>query len=207
MAETRRLLLILAGGLALIGLTGAAAPGPDLSEQKSLGNPKARVEVVEYASASCPHCARFATEVFPAFKKKYIDTGKVHFTFREVLTNPAPVAAAGFLIARCAGPGKYFTTLDGVFRSQKQWYEGGDVRQSLLQVAESQGLSEAQFNACVSDEAALKALNERVEKFTARDKVDATPTFFVNGKRLQPGVNEIDLAALDRLIAPELKRR
>src|SRR3954462_13665315 len=109
MAELqRRLLLAFAGALAIAGLTGAAAPGPDVSEQKTLGNPKARVEVVEYASASCPHCARFATAVFPAFRKKYVATGKVHFTFREVLPPPVPVAAAGFLIARCAGRGKYF---------------------------------------------------------------------------------------------------
>jgi protein-disulfide isomerase len=202
MAEPyRRLLLAFAGALAVAGLTGAAAPGPDLSEQKTLGDPKARVEVVEYASASCPHCARFATEVFPAFKRKYIDTGKVHFTFREVLTPPVPVAAAGFLIARCAGPGKYFATLDGVFRSQKEWYEGKDVRASLVGVAQSQGLTEAQFNACVTDEAALKALNARVEKFTTKDNVDSTPTFFVNGKRL---TGEHTLADLDKAIQPAL---
>lgn len=193
----RRLLTTLAGALALIGLTGAAAPGPDVSDQKTLGNPKARIEVVEYASASCPHCARFATDVFPAFKKKYIDTGKVHFTFREVLTDPAPVAAAGFMIARCAGPGKYFTALDGVFRAQKEWYEGGDVRQSLLKVAQSQGMTEAQFEACVSDETAMKALNARVEKYTTKDKVDSTPTFFVNGQRL---TGEQTMAELDKAI-------
>ena len=196
----RRLLVSVAAAVALLGLTGAAA-GPDLSDQKTLGNPKAKVEVVEYASASCPHCARFALEAFPAFKKKYIDTGKVHFTFREVLTPPAPVAAAGFLIARCAGPGKYFPTLEGVFRSQKEWYAGADVRGSLLKVAQSQGMTEAQFNACVSNEAALKALNERVEKYTTKDEVDSTPTFFVNGKRLTPGTQEIGLADLDKAIA------
>jgi protein-disulfide isomerase len=202
MAEPhRRLLPAVAAGLALIGLAGAAAPGPDLSDQKTLGNPKAKVEVVEYASASCPHCARFATEVFPEFKKKYIDTGKVHFTFREVLTDPVPVAAAGFLIARCAGPGKYFATLDGVFRSQKEWYAGADVRGSLLKVAQSQGMTEPQFEACISDEAAQKALNERVEKYTTKDNVDSTPTFFVNGQRL---TGEHTLAELDKAIAPAL---
>jgi protein-disulfide isomerase len=195
----RRLLLTLAGGLGLVGLTGAAASGPDLADQQTMGNPKAKVEVVEYASASCPHCARFATDVFPAFKKKYIDTGKVHFTFREVLTEPAPVAAAGFMIARCAGPGKYFTTLDGVFRSQKEWYAGADVRGSLLKVAQSQGMTEAQFEACISNEAAQKALNERVEKYTTKDNVDSTPTFFVNGKRL---TGEQTLADLDKAIGP-----
>jgi protein-disulfide isomerase len=162
--------------------------------------------VTEYASAACPHCAKFAIDVFPTFKTKYIDTGKVHFTFREVLTPPVPVAAAGFLIARCAGPGKYFATLDGVFRSQKEWYEGKDVRASLLKVAQSQGLSELQFNACVSNEAALKALNERVEKYTTKDNVDSTPTFFINGKRLE---GEHTLADLDKAIQPALatKRR
>jgi protein-disulfide isomerase len=205
----RRVLMGLTAAAALVFGMGATAPAPaptsNLAEQMTLGNPKARVEVVEYASASCPHCGRFDLQVFPAFKKKYIDTGKVHFVFREVLTPPVELAAAGFLLARCGGRDKYFPTLDKVFDSQKEWREGVDLKATFLKIAQDEGVSEAQFNACMSDQTALKALNDRVEKFTAKDKVDSTPTFFVNGQRLQAGTTELDLASLDALIQPALK--
>src|SRR5665213_2186956 len=84
-----------------------------------MGDPRAKVTVVEYASASCPHCARFNNDVFPAFKAKYIDTGKVRYVLREFLTEPVQVAAAGFLLARCAGKGKYFGALDDFFHGQE----------------------------------------------------------------------------------------
>src|SRR5258708_39808514 len=84
---------------------GAPAASPD---DMSMGNPKAKIEVIEYASLSCPHCAHFNEAVFPTLKAKYIDTGKVRYTLKEMLTEPATVAAAGFMVARCAGPDKYF---------------------------------------------------------------------------------------------------
>jgi len=117
MPSSRRLLLsavlALAAGAALAAPATKLPPAPG---DMSLGSPKARVQVVEYASLSCPHCARFNAEVFPAFRAKYVDTGKVRYTLREMLTPPAEVAAAGFLMARCAGPGKYFKVVDEVFR-------------------------------------------------------------------------------------------
>jgi len=189
-----RLALILA--LALTG--SAAAATAKLAQQAgdmSLGSPKARVQVVEYASLSCPDCARFNAEVFPAFKSKYVDTGKVRYTLREMLTPPAQVAAAGFLLARCAGPEKYFAVVDEVFRSQDKW--DGEVRGVLLGVAKANGLSESQFTACMSDAAALKALNVRV-KAAIDMGVDSTPTFFVNGKKFE---GEMSLQQLDAAVA------
>ena len=78
----------------------------------SLGNPNAPVHVVEYLSLTCPHCARFSLDVFPELRKKYIDTGRVYFTVRELLTDPVTVAAAGFLLARCGDGSKYFAVVD-----------------------------------------------------------------------------------------------
>lgn len=184
----RRLMLVAAAALTLTacgkgGLGGKS--GPDMSDDMSLGDAKAKVQMIEYASAACPHCAKFAIDVFPAFKAKYIDTGKVHYTFREILTPPVEVAAAGFLLARCAGKDKYFTVLDGVFRSQQDWVQTQDVRGSLLRVAQNAGINEEQFNACINDKKAMLALNTRVEKYAAQDKIDATPTFLINGKKLE----------------------
>jgi protein-disulfide isomerase len=171
----------------------AAAPGDE-----TLGNPAAKVTVEEYASASCPHCARFNNDVFPAFKKKYIDTGKVHYVFHEFLTEPAQFAAAAFLVARCAGPGKYFTVLDTVFHQQEAIYRSNDLHGGMLKIAQAQGMTEKQFNDCISDETTLGALNARNAKAMAQDGVTGTPTFVVNGKHYE---GEQTLAELDAAIA------
>lgn len=184
----RRLMLAAGAALTLTACSKGGVggtKGPAMDDDMSLGNAKSKVQVTEYASAACVHCAKFAIDVFPAFKAKYIDSGKVHYTFREILTAPQEVAAAGFLLARCAGKDKYFTVLDGVFRSQQDWVQTQDVRGSLLRVAQNAGMNEEQFNACISDEKAMQALNARVEKYATLDKIDATPTFIINGKKLE----------------------
>ena len=170
----------------------------------TLGDPKAPIEVVEYASLSCPHCAHFNAEVFPGFKAKYLDTGKAHFTMREFLTPPANLAAAGWLLARCAAPGRYFSVVDGVFKSQSQWVEGADIRAILLKVANDNGLSEAQFEACLKDEKGLAALQERVRRGAEDEKVNSTPTIEINGRRMDDVPQS--LADLDAAIAAAPKK-
>ena len=197
----RRIAVAVLGAVALCA--GSALAAPPLPDDMSLGDPKAKVKLVEYASLSCTHCAVFNNEVFPAFKKKYIDTGKVHYTLREILTPPAQVAAAGFITARCAGKDKYFNVTDAIFHAQQEMFTTGDMRGVLLRIAQSAGLTEEQFNACITDEAALKALNERVEKAIKVDKINSTPTFVINGKKVKEG--EISLAELDAAVAEASK--
>jgi protein-disulfide isomerase len=197
---SRRLLIVAAAAaLALAGCSKAGGKGPAEGDM-SLGPADAKVKVVEYASASCSHCARFNAEVFPAFKAKYIDTGKVQYTLKEFLTPPNQVAAAGFLVARCAGKDKYFPTLDAIFRNQEEMFQTEDAaRGVLLRIAQSQGMTEKQFNACVSDPAAIDALNARVDKAAKEEKITGTPTLMVNGKKV--GEGEVSLAELDAAIA------
>jgi protein-disulfide isomerase len=185
------------GALALAGCSkgGAKANNDDMS----MGDPKAKIEMVEYASASCSHCAAFNNDVFPAFKAKYIDTGKVHYTLKEFITSPPELAAAGFLTARCAGKDKYFSVLDAIYKGQAEMFQTGDMRGVLLRIAQSAGMTEQQFNACITDEAALKALNERVERAAKEQKISGTPTFFVNGKEVASG--EVTMEQLDAAIA------
>jgi protein-disulfide isomerase len=200
MGRLRRLKLsviaVMALGLAACNKGGASSTVT--ADEMSLGNPQAKVTVVEYASASCPHCARFNNDVFPAFKAKYIDTGKVHYVFREFLTPPVQFAAAGFLIARCAGKDKYFSVLDAIYHDQTQIYQTGDLRGGLLRIAQSAGMTEQQFNDCISNTDALKALNDRVEKAQTQDHIEGTPTFVINGK--QAGSGEMTLGQLDDAI-------
>ncbi len=200
-ALNRRPLLFAALALGLAG-PAFAAPGAAAPGDMSLGNPRAPIKVVEYASLSCPHCGHFNNEVFPAFKKKYIDTGRVHYTLKEFLTPPEEVAAAGFLLARCAGPTRYFKVVDEVFRSQARW--GKEPLLPIFQgIAKANGLNEAQFEACISDETARQALQARVVRSYEQDGVNSTPSFFVNGKAVE---GDPTLAALDAAIAAAGRR-
>jgi protein-disulfide isomerase len=198
MIHMHRRRLIQAG--AALGLAAAlpAAAAPASDADMSLGNPNAPVTVIEYGSASCTHCAHFNNDIFPAFKAKYVDTGRVRYVFREFLTEPVSVAAVSFLIARCAGKDKYFRVLDAVFHAQADIYKTGDADTALRKIAKDAGLSEAQTNACLNDQAAIDALNARVKGYINNDKITGTPTFFVDGERME-GVQTLD--KLDAAIA------
>ena len=206
MGIARRIFLVLAvaGLMGACSQAGAAGAGKGGDGENSMGNAKAKVTMIEYASVTCPHCARFNEDVFPAFKAKYIDTGKVRYIFREFLTPPQQVAAAGFLMARCAGKDKYFSVVDAIFHSQQEMFtQGGDVRGVLFRIGRSAGLTDDKINSCIQDEKALKDLNDRFEKAINVDKIDGTPTFVINGKKLESG--EKTLAQLDAEIQPLLK--
>ena len=202
----RRIFLVLAvaGLMGACSQAGAAGAGKGSDGEMSLGNAKAKVTVIEYASVTCPHCARFNEEVFPALKTKYIDTGKVRYIFREFLTPPQQVAAAGFLMARCAGADKYFSVVDAIFHSQQEMFtQGAAIRGVLFRIGRSADMTDDKINSCIQDEKALKALNDRFEKAINVDKIDGTPTFVINGKKLESG--EKTLAQLDAEIQPLLK--
>ena len=190
---------LLAAGLALAACQKSAGYSAQ-PDDMSLGNPNAKVTVVEYASVGCPICAKWQADVYPAFKAKYIDTGKIHYVFREMLVGSqgeVAVAASGFLLARCAGPGKYFPVVDAIFLDQAQAFQA--PRETLANIGKSMGMTDAQYQACITDDKAIKALNDRVQRHIQDDKVDATPTFVVNGKALPAGLQP--LTALDAAIA------
>jgi len=181
-------------------------PNPPMWEgpEYVMGNPKAKVTLVEYASASCPHCARFDVLEFPGLKAKYIDTGKVRYVFREFLTPPEQLAAIGFLLARCAGEAKYWTVVDQFFHGQTEIYTTHEVQGVVMRIAKSVDLTEPQVDACIESKPALDALNARMQ--TALDaKINSTPTLLINGVEFQPPPGkEPDLAGLSAAIDPLL---
>jgi protein-disulfide isomerase len=193
--------IALAAAATLLAASAVAAPSA-LPDDMSLGNPKAKVQVIEYASLSCPHCAHFNETIFAPFKTKWVDTGKVRYTLKEMLTPPQQVAAAGFLMARCAGPAKYFKVVDEVFRSQPRW-ENGKIKAVFLEIGAANGVTEAQFNACLTDQKAQDALNARAQRASQVDGVNSTPTLFINGKQIDPLPQSP--AEMDAAIAAALK--
>ena len=207
MALLSRRLVIAAAMLASLAAcnksgSSVGAPGP---EDMTMGNANAKVLVAEYASVACPHCAAFNNDIFPAFKAKYIDTGKVHYVLHEMLVggqSEQALAAAGFLLARCAGKDKYFPVVDEIFHAQSAIFASQDLRGGLLRIAQSTGMTEPQFNACVGDQAALKALDARVVA-AGKDGVDSTPTFIINGNKL---IGEQTLAKLDKATSAAEKK-
>lgn len=177
--------------------TGGAAQG-----DMSVGaGEDAKVTVVEYASITCGHCAVWNEEVWPEIKTKYVDNDKIRFVFREFPTPPQDIAVAGFLIARCAGPDKYFDVVHDIMASQKEWAAGVPPRTTLFRAAAAAGLSQEQTEACISDKAAIEEMSNRI-KAGIDAGVNSTPTFIVNGTK----VIDTSLSGLSEAIDAELAK-
>ncbi len=185
------------------GLVVATEPG--FLSDMVLGNPNAPVTVVEYASASCPHCAAWDHDTWPAFRDKYVTTGKIKYVFRELLTSPAEYALAGFLIGRCAvaksktpqDSRPYFAVVEAFFNGQEGYYKSGDMAPIGQEVTKRTGLTQMAQLDCVTDEKQVDAFYKTMNAHATADKVHSTPTFIVNGKT----TDGHDMADLDAAIA------
>jgi protein-disulfide isomerase len=179
---------------AMIALAAAAtaALNPALAQETaeegpgdfSLGSPDAPVKIVEYASYTCPHCAAFHANVFKSLKAEYIDSGKVHFTLREVYFDRYGLWAA--MVARCGGEMRYFGIHDMLFDQQQDWAGSQDpmeVVNKLKTIGLAAGLDQGALDACLNDQANAEAMIARFEKNMAADGVEGTPTIFVNGEK------------------------
>jgi protein-disulfide isomerase len=201
---TRRTALLLAAAAAL-GLSacnrGAAASGASGDAVTVVGQAAAPVTVTEYASVTCGACAAWDDQVWPQFKAKYVDTGLVKFELREMLTPPNAVSAAGWLLARCAPAERRLAVVEAIYKSQPELLGGGDARAILQRIGAQAGMSQQQFEQCVTNEDAALALNDRIEAAVERG-VQGTPTFFINGKKHEGGITlEAFDAALQPLVA------
>lgn len=165
-----------------------------------LGAPDAPVTVVEYASVTCPHCARFHTTALPGLKDKYIDRGHMRLVFREFPLNQLDVAA--YIFARCTlGAGRalgnqerYFVYLDALFRRQREWATAANPIVALADIAAEAGYARGDLEQCLGDQAILDAVLHSRDRAVSEFGVNSTPTFFVNGRRATG--SDADLAAL-----------
>jgi protein-disulfide isomerase len=208
---TRRLASFAAlAAIALLPFAGAVRAQSDAAlvakpvslPDMAIGHAKAPITIVEYSSMTCPHCAAFEENVFPMLQSKYIDTGKVRFVSREF---PLDIkAAAASMLARCAANGesvKYFEATTMLFKEQGPLMDR--TTDTLKAVGGRFGMNEQAVEACVKDQALLDKLTAD-QKFAFDElKVDATPTFFINGERLKGAMAFEDL---DKKLASLLKR-
>jgi protein-disulfide isomerase len=165
-----------------------------------VGKADAPVTIVEYASMTCPHCATFHAETYPALKEKYIDTGKVRFSLREFPLDP--LATAGFMLGRCVGPDKRNAMLELLFAQQKNWAYADKPFAGLQNLVKQTGMSQEQFETCLKDKSLFDQVNEVRENASKKFSVNATPTFFING---QKNSGEMSIDDVSKIIDPLLK--
>ena len=165
-------------------------------EDIMIGSDDAPNTIVEYASMTCSHCARFHIDVFPELKEKYIDTGKARYVLREFPLDGLAVAA--FMLARCAGNDRYYPMVGGMFETQETWaVPGEDGKQKLSLIAKQAGFSQEKFDECLADKELFEKIVEVRKRGHEEFGVDATPSFFINGKRMK-GIEIKDFeAAID----------
>ena len=197
-------ILALVAGLAFSATVGGVAANAADAPKKQpqyyefvLGNPNAKVTVVEYASVTCPHCAKFFTETFPTLKKDYIDTGKIKYIYRDLPTPPRELSFAASQLARCVPNNKGMNMIEMLFKNQEAWMSAPDT--TLRGYAMLSGMSSADFDACMKNEAIYKELNQAVDRASNVYKVESTPTFFVGetkvaGEQYEPLKKAIDKA-------------
>jgi protein-disulfide isomerase len=165
----------------------------------SLGDPKAPITVIEYASMTCPHCAHFETTTFPELKKRYIDTGKVYYIFREFPLDE--LAAAGSMLARCSGKDNYFPLIETLFASQRDWVVQ-KPREPLLAIVKQTGMTEEAFDTCLANQQMVQAIEKTRSDASEKFGVQSTPTFFINGKLVS---GDMPIEDMEKQFAPYLK--
>ena len=179
-----------------------AMPGP--LPEMAIGDANAPVTIIEYASMTCSHCAHFHETTYPELKKRYIDTGKVRFIFREFPLDD--LAAAGFMLARCAvkdapNSDKYFGVVDLLFSTQKNWTVNPPLP-PLFNIVKQTGFTQETFDACLANRQLFAEVKQTRDRGAQKLGVASTPTFFINGKKL-PGALTID--QIEKEIQPYLK--
>jgi protein-disulfide isomerase len=180
---------------------------PNPLGEMELGDPKAPVTIVEYASMTCPHCARFHAGTYPKLKSDYIDKGKVRFLFREFPLDP--LALAGFALARCVADGnkdKYFTMIDVLFAQQDKWLPPGAPNPvpPLRAIMRQAGMNDEQFNACLANQKLADGISAVRQHAADKLGVNSTPTFFVNGVK---ATGEVSIEQMAKLMEPYLKEK
>lgn len=172
-----------ATGSAVLAQDTTPATDTPVVQEFALGDPNAPIEIIEYASFTCPHCARFHSDVWPELKANFIDTGKVRFIFRPVYFDGPGLWAD--MLARCTGDNDKFFGIAGIlFERQAEWSRAGSqagVADGIVSVGRQAGLDEATVLACLQDNDNAQVLVNAFKENVSRDKIEGTPSFIIDG--------------------------
>lgn len=163
------------------------------------GNPDAAVQVIEYASYTCPHCAAFHEGPYQQIKADYIDTGRIGFTYREVYFDQPGLWAS--MIARCGGEMRFFGINNLLYENQQDWARAGDgaaIAGALRQIGKVAGLSDEDLDACMADGDTAQELMAWYRHNAELHGVNSTPSFIINGELVS---NRDFLPALEAALA------
>lgn len=175
-----------------------------------MGNPNAPIKIVEFASLTCSHCAEFSEKGFPPLRDKYVNSGKVSYEIRNYIRDPLDMTAA--LLARCGGAEPYFPLSDQIFSYQPTLFEKAQAlgeagykaameapanerfvklgqATGLIEFVMQRGIAEDQAKQCLADAKNAEKLAEGVQKAGATYQIEGTPTFIMNGQKLDNVAN------------------
>lgn len=186
----RNLLLGAASASLLTACEGANGQSGVSADDMAIGEANAPLQLIEYASTTCPHCADFHAAVAAQLKTNYIDNGKLRWIFREFPTPPPQIAVAGFQLARCGGATseQYFARVGVLFEQQRAIFATGSmegVRAKLVEIGAGAGLSEQQVMECITDQTGADRIRRTVETGTREFNITGTPTLILNGQKLE----------------------
>lgn len=152
--------------------------------EMTMGPEDAPVTVIEYASFTCPHCATFHDKQLKQLKADYVDTGKVHFIYRDVFFDRFGLWAS--MVARCGGEKRFFGIADMIYEQQKDWIGNGQdpvaITERLRKIGKVAGLSEDQLESCLTDADKAKTLVAWFQENAEEHNVTSTPTLVIDGK-------------------------
>ncbi|RYH09098.1 DsbA family protein [Tropicimonas sp. IMCC6043] len=171
------------GPVSMPTLVGAAeASESQTITEMTLGDPDAKVHVIEYASFTCPHCANFEQSVLPEIRRNYIDEGKIRFTFRDVYFDRYGLWAS--MVARC-DPMRYFGVQNLLFEDISGWAGGepAQVADNLRKIGRKAGLTDDQVNACLQDADKAQELVAWWEANSEEHGINSTPSFIIDGEK------------------------
>jgi protein-disulfide isomerase len=173
------------------------------AEDYTLGKADAPVLMVEYASMTCPHCARFSRDVFPLLKEHYIDKGYVRYVFREFPLDR--VALTVSVVGRCLPRESYIPFIELMYSEFDTWTQQEELRGSIKEMARRAGMSGDDFEKCLATNTDATKIVERQEQSVKDYCIGGTPTFFIQGKKVGDG--EIPWPELDEKLREELKKK
>lgn len=157
------------------------------NNDRIIGDPKAPVTVIEYASMTCSHCADFHNKIYPEIKEAFINTGQVKWVLRSLPWDDA--AAYISKINRCVPAEQFEAVSSAYFKAQKDWMTAENPLAEVKKIGRLAGLSEEKFDACVADQALTKEVLAMKRVATEVLNVRGTPAFFINGERVEGGRN------------------
>lgn len=165
-----------------------------------MGDANAPIEIIEYASYTCPHCANFHSTTFKQLKENYIDTGKVRFIYREVYFDRYGLWAS--MVARCGGEDRFFAITESLYNSQKDWTAGepAEIAEKLKKIGIIDGLDKDELETCMADGDKAQELVTWFQGNATKDEITGTPSFIINGEKFANASYGDFVAHLDGLL-------